>query len=294
MKQTLNSKLRLIIRWGLYPLSWLVVFAGIYLYLSDAIEAKTAWMMNAAILAPLFFVIEWRFPYQQRWAMTLTSFISDLKFVVINSSFMSGVSAALALFTISLSGNNQGMASSWPLPLQLVACFLIFEAINYSLHRAMHESKGKYGEALWKIHAAHHLPPRLYIVMHAVFHPLNSLLIQPLAMILPIWTMGYSQDTVTIFLMIMGMHGLLSHFNVDIRMGWLNYVFVGNELHRYHHSADVNEAKNYGAMLSIYDQLFGTFVYKPGIPPENLGVDESAGLPDYDQTLIVLGLPFTK
>lgn len=288
-----SRKTRSIIRWGLYPLSWVVVLSIIYQFLNGNIEAKSAWLINAGILAPLYFIVEWRFPYQKRWAMTLSSFLSDLKYVVVNSSFMSAVSAALALFTISLSGNTQGWASSWPVPVQLILCFLIFEAINYGLHRTMHEYRGKPGKFLWKIHAAHHLPPRLYIVMHAVFHPINSLLIQPLAIILPVWMMGYNQQTVTIFLMVMGMHGLISHFNVDIRMGWFNYVFVGNEVHRYHHSADLREAKNYGAMLTIYDQLFGTFVYRPGIPPENLGVPESAGLPDYRQTLKVLKLPFT-
>ena len=29
--------------------------------------------------------------------------------------------------------------------------------------------------------------------------------------------------------------------------GWLNYIFVGTELHRYHYS--------------VFDQMFGTFVY---------------------------------
>ena len=77
-------------------------------------------------------------------------------------------------------------------------------------------------------------------------------------------------------------------------MGWFNYIFVGTELHRYHHSAEINESKNYGATLSIYDQLFGTFVYHPGRPPAQLGVAEPSGFPDYDQTLAVLKLPFLK
>ncbi|MBL4766772.1 MAG: hypothetical protein JKY94_03535 [Rhodobacteraceae bacterium] len=50
-------------------------------------------------------------------------------------------------------------------------------------------------------------------------------------------------------------------------------------MYLYHHSADVNEAKNYGATLSIYDQLFGTFVYHPGIPPKEFGVHPNSGQP---------------
>lgn len=293
MRNTIESgKWRIAIRWGLYPLSWLLLCGVAFLLLSGVVDADSAWMINAAILAPLYFLIEWRFPYQRRWAMTLQSFFSDIKYVVVNSSFIALVSSALAVFTISLSGRHDGVASSWPLPMQLIVCFLVFEAINYSLHRAMHECGGRAGKMLWRIHAAHHLPPRLYILMHAVFHPLNSLLIQPLAIIIPVWAMGYSQETVALFLMIMGMHGLISHFNVDVRMGWLNYVFIGPELHRYHHSANVAEAKNYGATLSLYDQLCGTFVYRPGVAPDELGVSASAALPDYRHTMQVLRLPF--
>lgn len=226
--------------------------------------------------------------------MSLKSFLADFKFVALNSALVASTSAILALFTISLSGANQGPASNFPVLTQLIMCLLIFEAINYTLHRAMHEIKGPIGRLMWLTHAAHHLPPRLYLVMHAVFHPINGMVIQIFALILPVWFMGYSQNVVTVFLMINGMHGLISHFNVDVRMGWANYIFVGPELHRYHHSADVDEAKNYGATLSLYDQLFGTFVYHPGVPPKELGVDPSTGLPPYERFFDVLKLPFQR
>ena len=85
------------------------------------------------------------------------------------------------------------------------------------------------------------------------------------------------------FLMINGMHGLISDFNVDVRAGWFNYLFVGTELHRYHHTAVVTDAGIFGATLSIFDQLFGTFVYHPGVPLRDLGVGAATGLPAYER-----------
>ncbi len=96
------------------------------------------------------------------------------------------------------------------------------------------------------------------------------------------------------FFMINGMHGLISHFNVDVRMGWFSYVFAGTETHRYHHSADVNEARNYGATLMIYDLVFGSFVYRPGVPPAELGVSPDTGLPPYERFFKVIRLPFVR
>lgn len=55
--------------------------------------------------------------------------------------------------------------------------------------------------------------------MHAVFHPVNGVLIQALATTVPLWAMGYGPQAVAMFFMINGMHGLISHFNVDVRMG---------------------------------------------------------------------------
>ena len=156
----------------------------------------------------------------------------------------------------------------------------------------MHELQGPIGRFLWRSHAAHHLPPRLYLVMHAVFHPFNAIIVQGLVITLPIWLMGYGLRAVAMFMMINGLHGVISLFNVDIRAGWMNYIFVGPEIHRYHHSADVNEAKNFGNTLSIYDVLLGTFVYCPGIPPADLGVRSDTGLPAYERFFAVMALPF--
>lgn len=287
-----NGLGRTLVRWGLYPASWAILLIGFHLIWTTNSNPRTIWAACVGGLFIIYAFVEWRFPIEQRWAMTWKSFMSDMKFVVLNGITIGGVTTLLALFTISISEDGNGPARDWPPIIQLLACLFVFEAVNYSLHRAMHELRGRLGQVLWAVHAAHHLPPKLYLVMHAVFHPLNGIVVQVFAIMLPIWLMGYQQNVVVMFLMINGMHGLLSHFNVDVRLGWFNYIFIGTETHRYHHSADVNEAKNFGATLSIFDQLFGTFVYRPGISPPNLGVDDSADLPAYERTFAVLLLPF--
>ena len=289
-----TSLFRMVVRWGLYPFSWLVLLAGFHAIMAGAYDLRAIWGVSVGSLAVLYLILEFLVPYQKRWSMTWRSLWADLKFVALNSAFVGLTSSTLAFFAISMSEQSQGPATEWPDLIQLVSCLLIFEAVNYSIHRAMHEARGRTGRFLWRTHAAHHLPPRLYLVMHAVGHPLNGIIVQVFALILPIYLMGYEQSVVTFFLMINGMHGLITHFNVDVRMGWANYVFVGAELHRYHHSADVNEAKNYGNTLSIFDIAFGTFVYRPGKPPDALGVDEREGFPPYERTFQVISMPFRR
>lgn len=287
-----KSTLRTIAAWSIYPLSWGFLLIAFNLALSGRLEYQQAWGMLTLFLVVFYAIAERILPYEERWSMTWASFKADIKFIITNVAFLALLNTGLAYFTISISGQHQGPASDWPLWLQLASCVLVFEALNYAIHRAMHEAPGRFGRFLWNVHAAHHLPDKVYIVMHAVFHPINAVFVQGFAMTIPIWWAGYDQRVVTLFLMINSLHGLISHFNMDVRMGWASYIFVGTEVHRYHHSADISEAKNYGATLTIFDILFGTFVYRPGVAPKNLGVADYDAMPRHEQYVKVIALPF--
>ena len=170
---------------------------------------------------------------------------------------------------------------------------LTAEFLQYWFHRACHEGKGAFGRWLWRVHVAHHLPDRVYLVMHGVMHPIN--LVASFAIIQgSLVLLGASPQSIFMLSAMMGLHGLISHFNVDIKAGWLNYLFIGTELHRFHHSADPAESKNYGVFLTIWDIVFGTFYYKPDHVPDRLGVDEPGAYPHSESFLQVLALPFRR
>ena len=90
---------------------------------------------------------------------------------------------------------------------------------------------------------------------------------------------------------VMGLQGIISHCNVDLRAGWFNYLFVGAELHRFHHSADPVEGQNYGVVTPIFDLMFGTFSYAPARLPARLGVQDVTAYPRATQFFHVMLLP---
>lgn len=66
-----------------------------------------------------------------------------------------------------------------------------------------------------------------------------------------------------------------AHANIRLRFGWLNYVVVTPETHRYHHSnSPQHYNKNYSNSLPFWDMIFGTFHYDPLRPATEFGLAE--------------------
>lgn len=130
--------------------------------------------------------------------------------------------------------------------------------------------------------------------MHVVGHPLNLLATNILLMALLPYLLGCPPEVVFLFSVLANLQGIVGHLIVDIRAGWLNYLLAGAEVHRWHHSARIAEAKVYGAVLMIFDLLFGTFVYRRGESPESLGVAEPDRYPRSDEIIRVFALSFVR
>lgn len=281
------------IAYGLYP--FLLIATGFLSWnaISKRYDLAEAFVWIAAGRFALLQTIELAFPLKREWSINPANFWRDLKYGAVNFLTIQLYGFAMGYLTIKLAAGNPGLFAGMPLLLEVIGAALIYEFFQYWFHRLSHEGKGWVGDKLWKIHVAHHLPDRVYLIMHAVGHPVNTVIVM-LFVPLTTWLTGVSQEAVMIWFSFRGLHGLISHYNVDIRAGFLNYIFIGTELHRYHHSADMTECKNYGSLLPFWDQVFGTFVYKPGRDPVRLGVEVPTQYPDSTHILQVLALPFRR
>lgn len=239
--------------------------------------------------------LELLLPLDRRWGMSLRSFFGrDLKYLALNGVVESLGRIGVGTLAIQLSLGSHGPLRTMPVALSLPVMLLTFEFLQYWYHRWSHELGGKAGRFLWRVHAAHHLPEQVYVLMHVVGHPLNLLATNIVLMALLPYLLGCSPEVVFLFSVISNLQGIVSHLNLDIRVGPLNYLLAGTEVHRWHHSTRIEEAKNYGAVLMIFDLLFGTFVYRKGENPRELGVAEPARYPRSGQILRVLALPFVR
>lgn len=88
---------------------------------------------------------------------------------------------------------------------------------------------------LWRFHAVHHSPNRLYWFNAGRFHPVEKFLFQ-IPELLPFILLNPSEEVLMLYLITNGIHGFFQHSNIAQNIGVLNYVFSMTELHRWHHS----------------------------------------------------------
>lgn len=221
--------------------------------------ANIGWLMPAIVVTVglLAYALERVLPYEPAWnAGSETR--SDLAYLASTAAFAHlGEAAAwsIAIVAVSAASLPEGIwPHDWPLLAQIALALSAGDLLPYLYHRASHESQGFF----WRVHAIHHAPERLYTLNFARFHPLNAVLTAGLTL-LPLVALGAGPDVLFVAGVLHNVHGVLSHANVDFRLGPLNAIFSMAELHRWHHARDPQFANgNYGATLTLWDWLFRT------------------------------------
>lgn len=141
----------------------------------------------------------------------------------------------------------------WPVYGQVILMMVSAEFLRYWLHRSAH-----IWSPLWRLHAVHHSPDKLYWLNTGRFHPVEKA-IQFLFDALPFILLGVSAEVLSVYFVFYAINGFFQHSNVNLRMGVLNYVISSAQLHRWHHSKDIQESgTNYGNNLIIWDIVFGS------------------------------------
>jgi sterol desaturase/sphingolipid hydroxylase (fatty acid hydroxylase superfamily) len=159
----------------------------------------------------------------------------------------------------------------------MLLMMFIADLPRYWLHRAAHE-----WTPLWKFHAVHHSVKKLNWINVGRFHPVDKSL-QFVCDTLPFILVGVSKEVLTLYFVVYSIKGFFQHSNVDVKLGWLNYIISGPELHRWHHSKVIKESNtNYGNNVIVWDILFGTFFLPKHAVIEKLGLLEK----DYPMTFL--------
>ncbi len=257
---------------------WPAIFGGAlaitYTGLSHGYEI-TGFLIAYFCVAISLFILERVRPHEKVWHENDGQMPHDL-----GHTLLTKVMVEVTIITLTAVGIMKGTESRqsgvfwpghWPVVAQVALGLVVSEFGLYWAHRIAHEWM-----PLWRFHALHHSPVRLWFFNTGRFHfvdTIKSMLFgMPLLIIIgapmPVFFWGSS---ITAFI------GILTHCNVQMRFGWLNYLFNTPGLHRWHHSMDLREGnKNYGENLVLWDLIFGTFFDDAARrPPVKIGIKEA-------------------
>lgn len=150
-----------------------------------------------------------------------------------------------------------------------VLSFLAIDLSLYLLHKASHSL-----DCLWMFHKVHHNDPYLNVSTAFRIHFLEILIINLMKAML-IVVLGIEGTVLFANELIITFFTMLHHTNSSI-LGeqFLGRIIITPYLHRVHHSTQRNEHdRNYGAVLSIWDRLFGTLAE---LKPAEIGIQGSS------------------
>ncbi|MEW8317604.1 MAG: sterol desaturase family protein [Candidatus Thiodiazotropha sp.] len=242
------------------------------------------------LLATLFFslacmgLLEALMPFRRDWRGIRREWLSNGIYFLLNGLNGNLAKVVAAVIAIGLAPEQTGV----PLLIAVPAAVLIGSFTAYWWHRLGHRFA-----LLWRLHGVHHVPEKLFMFNNNTVHFLD-LLISGILTTLPLLVLGFSEQAIAIALFLGNFQGFFNHLNVDARMGILGYLFMGPEHHRFHHSQRTEEALNFGSELAIWDQLFGTFLYRPGGQPVRIGISQPNEFPEDVELLQSFLYPFRR
>lgn len=274
--------MRTLIRYAAYPL---VAGGAFALLLAMAVQGIVYWpAFPLVVLGGIGIValLERIAPFEPDWnrdhdgdtlADALHLFVS---YLLIQSA------VAMAFGLRSLVPEGFGLwPDAAPLWAQVLLAGIIMDLGLYTMHRVSHVSG-----FLWRLHAIHHSPERLYWLNGGRRHPLSALVLAAPGLTL-LLALGATPIAVGAWMSFMSVHLAFQHANLDYRLGPLRHLLGVAEIHRFHHKRAFEDAQvNFGEVFLIWDCLFRTYHDAPRSPGKGeVGLRDEAIPSDYSSQL---------
>ena len=223
-------------------------------------------MTAAIILGSLLIVglVEVWLPRRRREFPMLRRRVGNIGIWLLNVVLAGFVFASPAILRPQLSDALGITLPRWPMAqayFSLLAGFLLLDFLQYIVHRCQHAVP-----LLWRLHAMHHSDPDVDVTTSVRHHPAEYLIASTVY-----WLTVLALDIPATVVM---SHGLavfaaaaITHGNTRLPERverWLQPLVITLDLHLVHHSMVHQQANsNFGAVLSVWDRLFGTYKRLP-------------------------------
>ncbi len=251
---------------------------------------KVGWIM--ACLAASW-ILEGSLPLVQlrytKWRHAVANFAFLGTSLVLNAAF--GILSVGAAAWTAATGFGLLHLVALPTLVELLIAVVVLDlTAQYGAHWLLHQVK-----FLWRFHVVHHSDTKVDATTGTRLHPGDFVVREIIALASLVLT-GAPLAFYVVYRLLTVFFTYLTHANVS-PPPWmdaaLSRVFVTPNMHKFHHHFERPWTdSNYGGILSIWDRMFGTFVY--GDPRRvTYGVDVAD--PERDEDVMhQFALPFTS
>ena len=217
-----------------------------------------------------------------------------------NLLLLVGVMAINAVFGIVTAGvfvwldqSSFGLLQWIELPLwaEFLIALLILDLIaQYFVHYLLHQVP-----FMWRLHLVHHSDKAVDVTTGTRHHPLDFVIRECFALLAVLIT-GMPLSFYLLYRLLSVLFTYWTHANLRLPLSLdrgLSWILVTPNMHKFHHHYQVPWTdSNYGNMFSVWDRIFGTFVYGD-LQDIQYGVDLADHTNDKD-IATQLGLPFNR
>ena len=226
--------------------------------------AKVGWVIG---LLSIFWIAEGYYSFlnlgYKKWSHAKTNFIFLAFVFLIN--FLFGL-LTVGIFSW-INTEHFGLLHLIDLPiwLELFLAILALDFIaQYGVHYLLHNVP-----LLFRLHIVHHSDTHVDVTTGTRHHPLDFVLRETFALIAVI-IMGMPISFYLFYRILSVFFTYFTHANIKLPLKLdkvLSYIIVTPYMHKFHHHWELPWTdSNYGNLFSIWDHLFGTYVY--GNPSE--------------------------
>lgn len=216
-------------------------------------------------LFALLALIEALAPRRIRTQTRKARWVTNWAITVANTVTLNAMALPLLAVGAAFDAQSQGWglfnATSWPTWIEVILVILILDFAIWAQHVITHKVP-----FLWRLHQVHHADVDIDVTTAIRFHPIEIALSMLLKIGL-VYLLGPAALAIVLFEVILNGTAMFNHANIRLPLSVdavLRRVLVTPDMHRVHHSTLRHEHdSNYGFSLSIWDQMFGTYIPQP-------------------------------
>jgi sterol desaturase/sphingolipid hydroxylase (fatty acid hydroxylase superfamily) len=218
----------------------------------------------------------------------------NFSFTVIHLLIHTGFAVVIILISDWCKQNQFGIVywTNSSLLLTIVIGFLTLDFFGgWLVHIVEHKVN-----LLWRFHIVHHADNNVDVTTALRHHPIESVL-RGIFFMIGVFVSGAPMYAVMIFQTLLVLFAQFSHANISLPP-WidkmLSYILVSPNMHKvHHHWQQPYTDSNYGAVLSIWDRMFGT--YKKLDPSKiHYGLDRYYPNEKDEDFIMLMKKPFQK